>query len=94
MFGHFIIDNPVLSVYAATKFALTAISQGTRFELLAENAAGLNCRVSVRIYLCLLFNAGTLLSFSKPPEVESCFRARRTHTNSGSPVWLALEPRI
>lgn len=55
--GHRVVNFSNLHVYAATKFALTAISQGTRFELLAENTAGMNCRISVSLFcgLTLLF---------------------------------------
>ncbi|XP_067950038.1 dehydrogenase/reductase SDR family member 11-like [Watersipora subatra] len=43
--GHKVINNPAIHVYSATKFALTAITQGTRFELQAEQPS-VNCRVS------------------------------------------------
>ncbi|XP_067933981.1 dehydrogenase/reductase SDR family member 11-like [Watersipora subatra] len=43
--GHQVIPAARLHVYAATKFAVTAISQGTRYELLDEQP-GLNCKVS------------------------------------------------
>ena len=50
MSGHRVLPMPTNHVYTASKFAVTAITQGIRNELLAEQP-DLLCRVSVSVML-------------------------------------------